>query len=156
MEMMQDFRRIFAYDNWANHEVIASFHAAKKLTPRSLKLMAHILAAERLWLERLQSRKQSYPVWPDFTLPQCEAEAEQLPQLWQAYLRDITNRSLEDAVSYKNSKGESWTNSVQDILMHVAMHSAYHRGQIAAELRASGNQPAYTDFIHGVRQGLVE
>lgn len=40
-------------------------------------------------------------------------------------------------------------------LTHVAMHSAYHRGQIAGELREPGNTPPYTDFIHPVRQGLV-
>jgi len=38
----------------------------------------------------------------------------------------------------------------------VITHSTYHRGQIAADLRAAGVQPAYTDFIHGVRQGLIE
>ena len=40
--------------------------------------------------------------------------------------------------------------------MHVLMHSAYHRGQIAADMRAAGLTPAYTDFIHSVRQGFVE
>jgi uncharacterized damage-inducible protein DinB len=29
----------------------------------------------------------------------------------------------------------------------------YHRGQIAADMRASGVEPVYTDFIHAVRQG---
>jgi len=38
----------------------------------------------------------------------------------------------------------------------VLMHSAYHRGQVALEMRSAGLQPAYTDFIHGVRQGFVE
>jgi len=38
----------------------------------------------------------------------------------------------------------------------VVMHSAYHRGQIASSLRAAGLAPAYTDFIHGIRQGFVE
>jgi len=41
-------------------------------------------------------------------------------------------------------------------LTHVIMHSAYHRGQIALEMRAAGMEPAHTDFIHAVRQGLVE
>ena len=59
-------------------------------------------------------------------------------------------------VEYRNSKGEAWSNRVEDILTHVLMHSAYHRGQIALEMRASGAQPAYTDFIHAVRQGFLE
>jgi uncharacterized damage-inducible protein DinB len=40
-------------------------------------------------------------------------------------------------------------------LIHVLFHSAYHRGQIALQMRASGLTPAYTDFIHAVRQGSL-
>ena len=42
-----------------------------------------------------------------------------------------------------------------DVLTHVVTDSAYHRGQVASELRAGGFEPAYTDFIHAVRQGLL-
>lgn len=93
---------------------------------------------------------------PEFNLAQCHSEVEELPPLWRAYLNQLTPEKLAESVSYMNSKGESWSNSVHDILTHVVMHSAYHRGQIAAEMRAAGKQPAYTDFIHGVRQGLLE
>jgi uncharacterized damage-inducible protein DinB len=44
---------------------------------------------------------------------------------------------------------------VDDVLTHVILHSAYHRGQIASAVRAGGETPAYTDLIHAVRQGLV-
>ena|SRR5437588_3912601 len=154
--MLEHHRRLFAYDEWANHEVLRSLQASSDPPRRSLQLMAHILSAERLWLERLQEIPQTYPVWPDFQLSQCEREAAALPQLWRNYLAGLSSAKLSQAVHYKNSKGESWTNSVEDILTHVVMHSAYHRGQIAAEMRATGDVPAYTDFIHGVRQGLLE
>jgi uncharacterized damage-inducible protein DinB len=62
---------------------------------------------------------------------------------------------MDETIAYKNSKGEPWTSRVQDILTHVFFHSAYHRGQIASEMRRAGYAPAYTDFIHGVRQGLI-
>jgi len=64
--------------------------------------------------------------------------------------------NLSQMISYKNSRGEAWTSAVQDVLTHVLMHSAYHRGQIASHMRVSGQTPAYTDFIHAVRQGLIE
>ena len=154
--MLEHHRRLFAYDEWANQEVLRSLQASADPPRRSLQLMAHILSAERLWLERLQEIPQTYPVWPDFQLSQCEREAAALPQLWRNYLAGLSSAKLSQAVHYKNSKGESWTNSVEDILTHVVMHSAYHRGQIAAEMRATGDVPAYTDFIHGVRQGLLK
>jgi uncharacterized damage-inducible protein DinB len=63
---------------------------------------------------------------------------------------------LTEEVSYTNSKGEAWSSTVDEILTHIAIHSAYHRGQIAADLRSAGQTPAYTDYIHAVRHGLVE
>jgi uncharacterized damage-inducible protein DinB len=64
--------------------------------------------------------------------------------------------ALSQSVSYTNSKGEAWSSTVQEILTHLVIHSAYHRGQIASDLRAAGQEPAYTDYIHAVRQRLVE
>jgi uncharacterized damage-inducible protein DinB len=151
---ISDFRRLFAYDDWANREIIRALQAAAPR--RSLKFMAHILAAERLWLERLQGQNQSLPVWPDFTPSQCHKQAEELPMLWRKYLDERAGTGLSLPIRYKNSKGELWSSRASDILMHVIMHSAYHRGQIAADMRAAGLVPAYTDFIHAVRQGFVE
>jgi uncharacterized damage-inducible protein DinB len=58
-------------------------------------------------------------------------------------------------VGYTNSKGEPWTNTVEEILTHVVIHSTYHRGQIASDLRNAGLEPAYTDYIHALRQKLI-
>jgi uncharacterized damage-inducible protein DinB len=149
-----DFRRLFAYDDWANQEVIKGLQ--KTVPPRSVKFMAHLLAAERLWLERLKGQPQTLPVWPDLTLAQCQAQADELPPLWKGYLDENAETGLSRPIQYQNSKGEPWNSVISDILMHVIMHSAYHRGQIAADMRAAGATPAYTDFIHAVRQGFVE
>jgi len=156
MSMMGHLQRLFAYDEWANREVLALLQGVDVPPPRSVKLLAHIVSAERLWLERLRLQKQIYPVWPDFTVAQCKLEVEELPQLWKTYWSSLKKDSLIRSLTYKNSKGESWTSQKSDILMHVVMHSAYHRGQIAADMRAAGLTPAYTDFIHAVRQGFVD
>jgi uncharacterized damage-inducible protein DinB len=157
-------RREFAYDEWANREVLNAIRAAggANLTAnlsanqRSLQLMSHIVAAERVWLERLKQQPQSVPVWPEPDLAQCEAQAAELGGLWLEFLDLITAGDVSQSISYKNSKGEEWTSTVVDVLTHVVLHSAYHRGQIATHMRASGQTPAHTDYIHGVRQGLVK
>lgn len=155
MNLADYLRRQFAYDAWANHEVLGAIRTGGS-DARSVQLMCHILAAERVWLERLKQQPQSVPVWPDPDLGQCEAEASDLARLWFEYLDLITAGDVAQTVSYKNSKGEEWTNTIVDILTHVLMHSAYHRGQIASHMRQIGLTPAYTDFIHGIRQGLVK
>jgi uncharacterized damage-inducible protein DinB len=149
-------RRQFAYDEWANREVLNAIRSAGGANQRSLQLMSHILAAELVWLERLKQQPQSVPVWPERDLAQCEAQAAKLGGMWLEFLDLITAGDVSQSISYKNSKGEEWTSTIVDVLTHVVMHSAYHRGQIATHMRASGQTPAYTDFIHGVRQGLIK
>jgi uncharacterized damage-inducible protein DinB len=155
MELLEHLRRQFAYDTWANREVLAGLKASTQPT-RPRQLLAHILSAERLWLERIRNQPQSLPVWPDFTIAQCETQIDEMARLWQDFLSQLSDAALAQNVTYKNTKGEPWTNTVEDILAHVMLHSAYHRGQIASHVRASGEQPAYTGFIHAARQGLIE
>ena len=154
VSVVDHLRRQFAYDLWANQQVLKSIRAAAAGRERSLQLMSHILAAERLWLERLEQKPQSLPVWPQLDLEGCEAEASELGELWVKYLEQAGD--LSQTVSYKNSKGELWMSTIGEVLTHVVMHSAYHRGQIASHMRASGETPAYTDFIHAVRLGFVK
>jgi uncharacterized damage-inducible protein DinB len=156
MGLIEHLRRQFDYDAWANREVFASLSASARPTARTGQLLAHILSAERLWLERIREQPQSLPVWPDFRLDRCEAQIVELAELWSGYLSELSAAGLSENVAYRNSKGEPWTSSVQDILTHVILHSAYHRGQIASLVRAAGEQPAYTDFIYAVRQSLIE
>src|SRR5271169_1166824 len=154
--MLEHIRNLFCYDDWANREVLVSLQTLHAPPERSVKLLAHILSAERLWLERLLVQKQTLAVWPLSTLAQCKLEVDQLPGLWKNYLTALGEAGLSRSLTYKNTKGESFTSQKRDILLHVVMHSAYHRGQIAADMRAAGFNPAYTDYIHAVRQGFVE
>ncbi|HEY7615760.1 MAG TPA: DinB family protein [Terriglobales bacterium] len=153
--MRNYFERMFRYDDWANRQVLAALRAAAVLPARPLELIAHVLSAERLWLERLRQQVQTFPVWPRFTLEQCEMQAVELPNLWKEFL-DEPRQDGSRLITYENTIGETWSNTVDDILTHVIMHSAYHRGQIATAMRAAGVTPAYTDFIHSVRQRSVE
>jgi uncharacterized damage-inducible protein DinB len=107
-------------------------------------------------LERLRRQPQSLPVWPEFSSDQCESQIAELAKLWSEYFARLSLPTLAEQITYNNTKGEPWTSAVQDVLTHIVMHSAYHRGQIASLMRAGGSAPAYTDFIHAVRRGLIE
>jgi uncharacterized damage-inducible protein DinB len=155
MNVADSLRRQFAYNAWANGEVLATIRKNGG-SERSVQLMSHIVAAERLWLERLKQQPQTVAVWPKPDLAQCEADAADLAQQWHDYLDLITAGDVSQEIFYKNSKGEPWSSTIVDILTHVIMHSAYHRGQIASHMREKGQTPAYTDYIHAVRQGFVK
>ena len=96
------------------------------------------------------------PVWPELSLERSAALLEEMAWEWAGYLGELTAARLGERVEYTNSKGEPWVNAVADVLHHVVMHSAYHRGQIAGDLRAAGHEPAYTDYIEAVRRGHLD
>jgi uncharacterized damage-inducible protein DinB len=152
--MSAELTRMLEYDIWANGTVLDSLRQATP-PPRSLRWMGHIIGAEHLWLARILRRTAPLPVWPDLTLEDCTRQLKQLSGLWQEYIPGPDDAVLAQQVRYTNSKGEEWTSTVRDIVTHVTIHSAYHRGQIASDMRAACLTPAYTDFIHAVRQGFV-
>jgi uncharacterized damage-inducible protein DinB len=156
MELLAYLKKLYSYDHWANREVARALQAAApQAAPRSARLLAHIVGTEWTWRSRILPESKKMAVWPQLTTEEIGREIEELHAAWQSYLTTLTPEGLTLTASYTNSKGEHFSNHVGDILMHVVMHSAYHRGQIAADMRASGLEPVYTDFIHAVRQAKV-
>jgi uncharacterized damage-inducible protein DinB len=149
------FRRLFEHDAWANGAALASLRSAPALD-QARGWLAHIVAAERLWLARLRQEPPTMPVWPDLDLDECALELVELQGDWSGWLETLDQDGLEEGVGYRTTKGEFWTSTVGDILTHVVLHGSYHRGQIASAIRAVGGTPANTDFIHAVRSGLIE
>jgi uncharacterized damage-inducible protein DinB len=148
--------REFVYNAWANRESLRSLLAAKAVPARAAEVIAHIVGAEWLWLKRLGQSSPDLPVWPALSLHDCDAQLKALASAWKDLLRSTTDESLSQKIAYTNSKGEQWTNTVADVLTHVALHSSYHRGQIASLLGRAGETAAYSDYIECVRRGHLE
>jgi uncharacterized damage-inducible protein DinB len=146
-----DLLGLFAYDAWANREALASLQPAAAVAPKAVKLMAHVAATAELWLSRVRSEPAPLPVWPELPLDECGRVLARGAASWSAYLEAAGDAGLAREIAYTNSKGDAYRNLVSDIAMHVVFHAHYHRGQIAALVRAAGHTPAYTDFIHAVR-----
>ena len=153
--VIDSLRRLFEYDAWANRETLASLERAAEAPEAARRRMAHVVGTEWLWLSRLRETPSPMAVWPPIDLAECGEQLPRLAAAWRKELGAASEASLGRRVRYVNSQGEIWENDASDILMHAVMHSAYHRGQIASDLRAAGFEPAYTDFIHAVRQGFV-
>lgn len=149
--MKEILARLFRYDEWANGEALRSLVSMGAAPAKAVQLMAHIVAAEWLWLERIQSIGQSHPVWPEWTLDEIEPQIARVSQAWRVFLNRCGESELAREFEYTNTKGEHYRNTVGDVAMHVAMHGTYHRGQIAMLVRQHEGQPAYTDFIQAVR-----
>jgi uncharacterized damage-inducible protein DinB len=58
-------------------------------------------------------------------------------------------------MAYRNTKGEAFPYPLGEVLMHLVLHGAYHRGQVAFHLRSAGTQPPLTDYTKALREGVI-
>jgi len=152
---MTSYKKLFAYEGWANHEAAEALLRAANPPGRTVQIMAHIVGASWLWYSRIVSQPSPIPVWPELPPDDLHSRIDAVQRAWEKLLQTLTPDQLSKPVQYVNSKGEPWTSTIEDILTHLFMHSAYHRGQIAVLLRLDNHEPAYTDYIHAARQKLI-
>lgn len=150
--MLAQIRRLYAYDAWAVARILASLNAAPRASRKALDLLAHLLVSEQIWLLRLRGRDTSLiNKSPELSHAACESLADEMRRAYADFLGSVSEEDLDAPVTYKNFKGDEYHTPLRDILLHVANHGTYHRGQIALTLRAEGLTPVDTDFITFVR-----
>lgn len=146
--------RLLAHDAWADVHALAALRRAQDQghdISRALGLLAHVVAAESIWLARIEQRTAPVTVWPTLSLDQCEQLARETHAGLLALGDTLREGETSRVVRYRNSAGTTFESSVDDMLLHVALHGAYHRGQIALLLRDAGAEPSATDYIAFVR-----
>jgi len=143
-------KRLFAHLEWADAAVLDSFRASPP-PPRALELYAHLLGAEHIWLARFRQTTPRHSVWPKLDIAQCAELARENAAQFKAYLDTADPAVLTTEMPYTNSAGQSFRTRVDDILLHVALHGSYHRGQVALLVREASVKPASTDYIAFVR-----
>lgn len=154
MQTIDQLRNLLDYNEWANRRMIATLKASSDPPPKAVRALTHLLIAEKTWLLRLNDNLDStgYDFWPELSLEQCEALADETALAYRELLDRLTEEGLDSVATYKNSKGIEYQTSYRDIVTHVEIHSAYHRGQLAMSIRAGGGEPANTDYIAFVRE----
>jgi uncharacterized damage-inducible protein DinB len=158
------YRRWFEYETDAHAKVLSSFDSVPPERRgaaefrRAVALLAHVVAARRMWLGRLGVI--SYPsgsLFPDE--PEGErvaAEWREVQGLWSDYLSGLDDAALNREFEYQSLDSGRFRNRVEDILAQLFGHSSYHRGQIAMLIRAAGGVPAVTDLIYWCREAVSD
>jgi len=139
------FSDLFEYNAFCNNAFIRLFNSPGIAVPeRSLKLFSHLVNAHAIWNARINSAPTDTRVWDVLDIRTIETGNQ---HNHETTFSIIGREIFDQPVIYINTKGMHYTNPVREILFHVVNHSTYHRGQIAADLKASGIQPPVTDYI---------
>lgn len=143
-----NFHQLFKYDQWANElvfEVVAKEIETERFSEVN-RHFSHLLIAQHVWFGRVSGNLSSLGIWDRLTAVEMQKLIIENPKSFQA----IKSQQNEN-ISYINSIGDSFVSKVEDILMHLIIHSQHHRAQIALLLRELGITPPATDYIYFTR-----
>lgn len=150
--MKAHLSQLFAYDSWANRLIFDTIVDHQITDGKIIFWMNHIVNAQHVWFERIRTGTSSVSPTRIQSLEACGVLMQELNDQMLDMLDSATDESLYEQISYSNTKGVPFQNTVKDILSHVINHSTHHRAQIAARLREQGIAPPQTDYIFYLRQ----
>lgn len=145
--MKDHFRKLYEHLEWADARVLKSLRDAHSVLKKDLDLYSHILGSEHVWLSRIKGTPAKVAVWPTLTLDEAKRLAAENVAAFEDVISKLTDKGRDTPITYRNSAGDQFTSTLEDILTHVCLHGAYHRGQIAASIRTAGDVPSPTDYI---------
>jgi len=149
---MQSILAMFEHVKWANARIYDAIAQAGEASEYVTTLLHHVLRAEQVWLTRMKGQDSSHlPLWQSCSLQELTELMRHNEQDYQVYLAALDESRLDEMITYRNQSGTPFTTSIRNILIHVALHGSYHRGQINAALRREGHEPINVDYITFVR-----
>jgi uncharacterized damage-inducible protein DinB len=151
--MKSYFLKLMDYDHHTNQTLVKQVIDAGE-PEKAVKLMAHMLAAQQVWYNRCNYLPPPGNVlWPDWKADTFEQIINDNHTAWINFLSGLDDNSFENIISYKNTRGDSFANKLEDIMAHLINHGTHHRAQIGQELKMAGveNLPN-TDYIFYIRE----
>jgi uncharacterized damage-inducible protein DinB len=158
--MLADQMRIlFDYNVWAWNHVWASvmqlddadYKLKRPLFDQTSlhELLVHSLAAESIWLSRCLGHSPSALLNPnaydDGTAVQQHWAT--VRDDWVTFLRGLTDKEMSRMVAYQNTRGDSFSLKLVDILQHVINHATEHRSQMTPILFQLGVPTPSLDYM---------
>lgn len=150
------------YNNWANQIICESI---EKLTdvqfeqtivssfPSIRTTLLHIWDAQDVWLNRLNNNSPS--AFPSHQFQGDKEEAiDTLLKNTEAWVHYFMHPGLEveQLISFKDTQGTSYQQTISEITLHCMNHSTYHRGQLITMLRQLEiSAVPSTDYIRYLR-----
>jgi uncharacterized damage-inducible protein DinB len=152
-----EVRVLFGYDAWANRRLIL---AAEDLSAGELGAgissfgtlhgtLGHIIGSEWIWMRRWRrDSPAAAPTWAtDASLAELKNHLAAVEAERRLFLEGLADADLDRVAEYQSLDGGARTSRLGDTFLHVTIHSTYHRGQAATQLRQVGRTPPNLSFL---------
>lgn len=141
-------KQFLEYNQWCN-EIYA--HYIQEITLASRKTLgnfSHILNSHHIWNQRILGNDSKTKPW-DLIMMNEFFEINKVNT--KTSLDLLQAKSLTDTIEYKNTKGKVFSNSLEEVLLHIVNHSTYHRAQVGEQMKKFKITPPTTDYIAYIR-----
>jgi uncharacterized damage-inducible protein DinB len=153
MNIKDFFVKQFAFNDKMNFIMVDKLKELENPPHEAHALMSHITQAQILWLDRLYgntgSVRQYYKV---LSIPEMEDKLRSNHEGWLSFMNEYDENGLNEIFTYKNVKGEEFSNNLYDIVFHIINHSTHHRAQVSKILRQHDIAPPVMDYIVFARE----
>jgi uncharacterized damage-inducible protein DinB len=136
--MRDFFIKQFEFEHWSNGLILSALRSLKEEDLRAKTLFSHLLSSHSMWLSRVTKTDITCHLFQERTLDACEILMEQNLNGWKAYLINKTEQDLRESIEFLSAWEQNpskRTMIIEDAIMHIIGHSAYHRGQIVASIK---------------------
>lgn len=142
--MKEKFAELFEYNFHFNDKLISFVSENFKVVPeKTMTLLNHLVNAQQIWNARINGESE-FEVWQ---INEWNRLTEINQKNYENSLQILNSLNVFDEIDYKNSKGQKFSNTIEDVLFHVINHSTYHRAQIATDIKNHGIEPMNSDYI---------
>lgn len=118
-----------------------------------VRLLDHIQAVDEIFSHNLEGRPHGYRAPRSAEIPSFDTlagKARSTGDWYAAYADALTPERVDEVIDFSFANGEPSSMTRGEMLLHVALHAAGHRGQVALLLQKNGIQPypdRITDFL---------
>ena len=153
LDVLQD---LFRHQEWADATHWRAIRASEAACQdEELKeRLVHLHGAQQRWLGRWQGVTLGFAKAGDYASTEDVFHfAQACHAALRAFLSLQSEASVAKEVHYTTGKGETFTRPLSALMLHLALHSQYHRGQNATRLRILAGEAPGTDFDTWQQEG---
>ena len=150
---------LYDYNVWANERILNHLKSLPvevfscqvgNVFPSIAIALGHIAAVDEVWFYRMKAES---PLSIDTN------QFNNIDEAWNYFNKLhyevkeflLKKEDLEAAVTYKNTRGMEFNNTISEIVQHMVNHGTYHRGNITSILRQIEYSGISTDYIEYLR-----
>ena len=150
---------LFKYKAWSNDQLFIELAKVDSLAQQearhnAMRILNHIYVVDQIFAAHLSGAVQSFTATNTSETPTLEALRDGVAMLdaWYVdYAADVSPEQLAENIAFTFTDGDQGLMTREEMLTHVSLHGAYHRGGAGRIMTQAGTPPPrdlYTRFLH--------